>query len=82
MKNNKTSKLAVRLTPKEKELLNYFATRLGVSASALVRNQIKTMLSELEDKVSDTHYINMTKLPTLTGPTYSQEEIEDLFEIE
>jgi predicted DNA-binding protein len=80
-KQNKTSKLAIRLEAKEKNLLNYFATRLGVSASSLVRNQIKSMLQELEDKVTDSHYINITKINTLSGPSYSQDEIEDLFEI-
>jgi len=81
-KTNKSTKLAVRLEPKEKHLLNYFATRLGVSASALVRNQIKSMLKDLEGELSDAKYINMTKIPTLGGPTYTQEEIKDLFEIQ
>lgn len=81
MKTKKSSKLAVRLEPKEKKLLNYFATRLGISSSALVRNQIKSMLKELEEKVSDSHYTNLTQINTLSGPTYSQEEIEELFEI-
>ncbi|MFQ5492725.1 MAG: hypothetical protein ACE5DX_01020 [Candidatus Dojkabacteria bacterium] len=81
MKNNKSTKIAVRLEPREKKLLFYFATRLGISPSALVRNQIKSMLGELEDKLADTHYLNVTKVSSLNGPTYTQDEIEDLFEI-
>jgi len=82
MKTNKSSKLAVRLEPNEKRLLDYFATRLGVSSSALVRNQIKTLLKELEEKVSDSHYVNITKISKLSGPTFTQEEIEQTFEVE
>lgn len=81
MRTNKSTKLAVRLEPKEKRLLNYFANRLGVSSSSLVRNQIKTMLKELEEAVEDKHYINMVKISSLVGPTYSHEEIKDLFEV-
>ncbi|MEI7579110.1 MAG: hypothetical protein WCJ58_03655 [bacterium] len=82
MKNiNKTTKLAVRLEPREKKLLNYYATRLGLSSSALVRNQIKTMLQELEEEVANFRYVNMTKISSLTGPTYSQEEIKELFAV-
>lgn len=81
MKNNKTTKIAVRLEPKEKKLLFYFATRMGLSPSALVRNQIKSMLSELEEKLADAHYLNVTNLTSLTGPTYTQDEIENLFEV-
>lgn len=81
MKINKSTKLAVRLEPKEKKLLDYFAGRLGVSSSALVRNQIKSMLKELEEAVEDKQYINMVKISSLAGPTYSQEEIKDLFEV-
>lgn len=82
MNKNKTSKLAVRLEPKEKRMLNYYAAKLGVSSSALVRNQIKSLLQELEEKVTDSHYVNVTKLSTFSGPTFTQEEIEDIFEIE
>jgi len=79
MKKNKTTKIAVRLEPHEKKLLFYFATRLGLTPSALVRNQIKSMLGELEDNLTDARYINLTKISTLGGPTYSQDEIEELF---
>ncbi len=82
MKKNKTTKIAVRLEAREKKLLFYFATRLGLTPSALVRNQIKTMLNELEDNLADSRYINLTKIPALGGPTYSQEEIEELFSVE
>lgn len=81
MKKNKTSKIAVRLEPREKKLLFYFATRLGLSPSALVRNQIKSMLKELEDNIQDSHILNITKLTPLNGPTYSQDEIESMFEV-
>lgn len=82
MKYKKSTKIAVRLEPREKQLLFYFATRLGLSPSALVRNQIKTMLNELEERVSDAHFLNITNITALQGPTYTQEEIEKLFEIE
>jgi predicted DNA-binding protein len=79
MKINKTTQIAVRLQPEEKRQLFYFATRLGISPSALVRNQIKTMLKELEEKVSDGYYANIANMAVLEGPKYDQEEIEKLF---
>lgn len=79
MKVNKTTQIAVRLQPEEKRQLFYFATRLGISPSALVRNQIKTMLQDLEEKVSDGYYTNIADLTVLDGPKYDQEEIEKLF---
>jgi|GEM_PF-2328355 len=82
MKNNKTTQIAVRLQPEEKRQLFYFATRLGISPSALVRNQIKTMLQELEDKVKDGYYSNIADMAILEGPKYEQEEIEKLFRTE
>ena len=81
-KKNKTSKLAVRLEPKEKQKLNYFATRLGMSASALVRNQVKKLLQDLGEAVADQKYVSLAKIQQLHGPTYSQEELEDIFEIQ
>lgn len=81
MKKNKTSKLAIRIEPREKKMLDYFATRLGMSSSALVRNQIKLLLSELEEKINDAHYVSVTSINALAGPTYSQNEIEQLFEV-
>lgn len=79
MKINKTTQIAIRLQPEEKRQLFYFATRLGISPSALVRNQIKTMLKELEDKVNDKYYSNIADMAVLEGPKYDQEEIEKLF---
>jgi predicted DNA-binding protein len=79
MKINKSTQLAVRLQPDEKRQLVYFATRLGISPSALVRNQIKTLLKDLEDKVADGYYSNIADMAVLSGPKYSQDEIEDLF---
>lgn len=79
MKINKSTQLAVRLQPDEKRQLTYFATRLGISPSALVRNQIKSLLKELEDKVTDGYYNNIADMTVLAGPKYSQEEIEDMF---
>jgi predicted DNA-binding protein len=79
MKINKTTQLAVRLQPDEKRQLVYFATRLGISPSALVRNQIKSLLKDLEEKVADGYYSNIADMAVLSGPKYSQEEIEDLF---
>jgi predicted DNA-binding protein len=81
MKNNKTTKIDIRLEPRERKLLNYFATRLGVSPSALVRNQIKVLLSELEGKVEDNFYANLAKVSITTGPIYTHEEIKQLFEV-
>jgi hypothetical protein len=82
MKTNKSTQIAVRLQPEEKRQLSYFATRLGLSPSALVRNQIKYLLKELEEKVSDEHYSNIAEMAVLSGPKYSQEEIEKLFSVE
>jgi len=82
MKTNKTTQIAVRLLPEEKRQLNYFATRLGLSPSALVRNQIKTLIRELEDKVADGYYTNIADMAVLAGPKYSQNEIEDMFAAE
>jgi predicted DNA-binding protein len=82
MKNNKTTQIAVRLQPEEKRQLFYFATRLGISPSALVRNQIKTMLQELEEKVKDGYYSNIADMAILEGPKYEQEEIEKMFKPE
>lgn len=79
MKTRKTTQIAVRLLPEEKRQLNYFATRLGISPSALVRNQIKTLLSELEEKVNDTYYSKIADMTVLSGPKYTQEELEELF---
>lgn len=79
MKINKTTQLAVRLQPDEKRQLLYFATRLGISPSALVRNQIKTLLKDLEEKVEDGYYNSIADMAVLSGPKYSQEEIEKLF---
>ena len=79
MKINKSSQIAIRLQPEEKRQLSYFATRLGLSPSALVRNQIKYLLKELEEKVNDKYYTNIADMAVLSGPKYSQEEIEDLF---
>lgn len=79
MKVNKTTQIAVRLQPDEKRQLFYFATRLGISPSSLVRNQIKTLLQDLEDKVTDTYYNNIADIAALSGPKYTQQEIEDLF---
>lgn len=81
MKNNMTTKLAVRLEPEEKDLLFYFASKLGVSPSALIRNQIKVLLREMEEKLTDKYYLQLTSLESYKGPTYSQEDIEKLFEI-
>lgn len=79
MKINKTTQLAVRLQPDEKRQLMYFATRLGISPSALVRNQIKSLLKDLEEKVEDGYYNSIADMAVLSGPKYSQEEIEELF---
>ncbi len=79
MKINKTTQIAIRLQPEEKRQLTYFATRLGISPSALVRNQIKSLLKELEEKVADGYYANIADMTVLSGPKYSQDEIEDLF---
>jgi len=81
MKNNMTTKLAVRLEPGEKDLLFYFASKLGVSPSALIRNQIKVLLKEMEEKLTDKYYLQLTSLDSYNGPTYSQEDIEKLFEV-
>jgi len=81
VKTNKTSKLAIRLEPREKDLLNYFATRLGMSPSVLVRNQIKSLLKDLEEAVENKYYVNIAKISAISGPEYSQEDIESLFEI-
>lgn len=82
MKENKSSKLAIRLEPKEKKLLTYYADRLGLSPSAIVRNQIKSLLSNLEEQLSDTYYSNVVEMSAFNGPNFSQEEIEKLFEVE
>ena len=79
MRVNKTTQLAVRLQADEKRQLVYYATRLGLSPSALVRNQIKTLLKDLEDKVSDEYYSNIADMSILAGPKYTQEEIEEMF---
>lgn len=81
MKNNMTTKLTVRLEPEEKDLLFYFARKLGVSPSALMRNQVKVLLKEMEEKLVDKYYLQLTSLDSYKGPTYSQEDIEKLFEI-
>ena len=81
MKVNKTSKLAIRLEPKEKQLLSFYANRLGISPSAIVRNQIKTLLSTLEEKVSDKYYSSIVEMSNFAGPNFTQEEIEKLFEV-
>jgi hypothetical protein len=47
-----------------------------------VRNQVKTLLEELKQKVNDTHYSNIAEISLLSGPNFSQEEIEEIFEIE
>ena len=73
MKNNKTSKLAVRLEPKEKKLLVYYATRLGISPSAIVRNQIKSLLSNLEEQLTDNCYSNLVGVSAFKGPNFTQE---------
>jgi predicted DNA-binding protein len=78
-KTNKTVQIAVRLNPEEKTRLNFFAGRLGISPSALVRNQIKILLKELEEKVADKYYANIAENAILSGPEYSQDEIEKLF---
>ena len=79
IKNNKTDQIAVRLEPEEKKQLTFFASRLGLSPSTLVRNQIKKLLSELEEKVIDKYYVDVAESVTLSGPEYTQKEIEDLF---
>ena len=81
MKTRKSSKLAIRLEPREKELLNYFATRLGMTPSVLVRNQIKSLLKDLEEAIENKYYVNIAKIAAFSGPKYTQEEIENLFEI-
>lgn len=81
MKNKMTTKLAIRLEPEEKDLLFYFASKLGVSPSALIRNQIKVLLKEMEEKLTDKYYIQLTSLDSYKGPSYSQEDIENFFEI-
>lgn len=78
-KHNKTVQIAVRLTAEEKKQLVFFAGRLGISPSGLVRNQIKTLLKDLEDKVADKYYVNIAETAILSGPEYTQEEIEELF---
>jgi len=80
MKENKSSKLAVRLEPKEKKLLSYYANRLGISPSAIVRNQIKTLLSSLEEQIQDQYYSNIVEMNTFAGPKFTQDEIEKIFE--
>jgi hypothetical protein len=82
MKQNKTSKLAVRLEPKEKKLLTYYANRLGISPSAIVRNQIKSLLTNLEEQLTDQYYTNLVEVSSFNGPNFTQEEIENLFEVE
>ena len=77
--NNKTVQIAVRLEPEEKKQLSYFAGRLGLSPSALVRNQIKSLLKDLEEKVADKYYANIAETAVLSGPEYTQQEIEELF---
>jgi predicted DNA-binding protein len=79
IRSNKTVQIAVRLEPEEKKQLTFFANRLGLSPSSLVRNQIKKLLKELEEKVSDKYYANIAESAILSGPEYTQEEIEDLF---
>lgn len=81
MKKNMTTKLAIRLEPEEKDLLFYFARKLGVSPSALIRNQIKVLLKEMEEKLTDKYYLQLTSLNSYSGPTYTQEDIEKLFEV-
>jgi predicted DNA-binding protein len=81
MKNNMTTKLAIRMEPEEKDLLFYYARRLGLSPSALIRNQVKVLLKEMEEKLTDKYYLQLTSLDAYKGPTYSQEDIEKLFEI-
>lgn len=76
-----TTKLAIRLEPEEKDLLFYFARKLGVSPSALIRNQIKVLLKEMEEKLTDKYYLQLTSLNSYSGPTYTQEDIEKLFEV-
>ena len=78
-KTKKTVQIAVRLEPEEKKQLTFFSTRLGLSPSALVRNQIKKLLKELEEKVADKYYANVAESAILSGPEYTQKEIEDLF---
>jgi len=82
MKENKTSKLAIRLEPKEKRLLTYYADRLGISPSAIVRNQIKTLLTNLEEQLSDKYYSNVIEMSAFKGPNFTQDEIEKIFEVE
>ena len=82
MKENKTSKLAIRLEPKEKRLLTYYADRLGISPSAIVRNQIKTLLTNLEEQLNDKHYSSVVEMSAFNGPNFTQDEIEKLFEVE
>lgn len=79
MKINKSTQIAIRLQPDEKRQLSYFATRLGISPSALVRNQIKSLLKDLEEKVADGYYSNIADMAMLSGPKYSQDEIEAMF---
>jgi len=79
IKTKKTVQIAVRLEPEEKNQLNFFATRLGLSPSSLVRNQIKKLLKELEERLADKYYANIAESAILSGPEYSQKEIEDLF---
>jgi len=81
MKSNKTSKIALRLEEEEKQLLFYYASKLGLTPSALIRNQIKKMLQDLEEQLADKHILNITNSSLVTGPNFTQEEIEDLFEI-
>lgn len=83
MQNNqkKSSKLAIRLEPKEKEMLFYFSNKLGISPSALVRNKVKQLINELEEKLSDQYLTQLTDINGFNGPVFSQEEIEELFEI-
>ena len=77
----KSSKLAIRLEPKEKEMLFYFSNKLGISPSALVRSKVKELINELEEKLKDQYYTQITEISSFSGPMYSQEDIEDLFEI-